>query len=69
MRGVMGPSPEEGRGRKLGCQGEKVRPNHRPVSPTGNTGDRVAFPVVSCGTEVTQPFYCPPLGVATTERV
>lgn len=50
-------------------QGEKVRPDHHPVSPTGNMGGRVAFTVVSCGTELTQPFYFLPLSVATTERV
>lgn len=40
-------------------QGEKMRPDGRLVTSTGNTGARMTFTFVSLGAELTRPFYCP----------
>lgn len=62
------PLRREGEGSQAG-QGEKAGPTTALSAPQEPPGDRVVFTAVSRGTELTQPFYFPPLSVATTKRV
>ena len=64
-----GTIPWGGEGKEAGLgRGRKWGPTTALSAPQG-TRETGWPPSLSCGTEVTQPFDCPPLGVATTERV